>query len=146
AGPAALVLAIPSPRASAPGRILVPRILLALYAITLLFGGPLPWTLLKGSVCLALAVLSALAACAAIWWSSLRHSRRIAFGADAVTWAALLWISIGPLAGLHFGKAAETAVTSVTLNLIIPIGCIAAAIVLARRSSASTRPEGARAP
>jgi hypothetical protein len=48
------------------------------------------------------------------------HNRWIAFTSGYITWAALLYVSLGPLAASHLSKGSLNPTHHLTLNVLIP--------------------------
>ena len=118
----------------------VPRILLVIYAVVLQLRGPIE---------LAPIVRPALLLLGAFWIVSALHrrwrrgrpprSRAMAFATEGVTWAVLLYLSIGPLAASHLNKRSIASSNALILSVLIPAGCLAVSTLVVCYSSRRAR-------
>jgi arylsulfatase A-like enzyme len=124
-GPALVARRTRSPHDPSYFLAVVPRILLVIYAVVLLLRGPIE---------LAPIVSPALLLVGAFWIYSALHRRRLrgraarsrsmAFATECVTWAALFYLSIAPLAASHLNKRSIASSNALILNVLIPVGCL----------------------
>jgi arylsulfatase A-like enzyme len=151
AGPTLAAFATRSQRHPSWYQAVVPRVLLVIYVVVLQ---------VRGLIELVPLVHPALFAVAVLWILDARYgttrrnetppNRSIVVTAGCATWAALLYVSIGPLAASHLSKEVLTSTQILTLSVLFPASCLIVAGGVAWHSSAGTqgtsvdRPRGRR--